>query len=469
MPPEEWVNSHRLPKYLSPVKISAWSAAVRDWNVMEVFGHVWPCLAMFGHLFRASSRIMIEPWLKKPNKSCCIARVSQNSKSPHLEHLGTVLFRRITMAIQRACFWFYGREVELVIAGPLNEKTSHFPSLAKDLLKMKNCYDCEKEWPFQEVMGLENLLKHLNDECGFATYMSWRHDDTDLHALGLGSTLDWSQHVQVDSHPQQYPTTTVSIIRILDFVAVLGLTISKALRKTFFPLLPRGRKEVRRRAALLALSVACLLQRQQTTSAPQLSKHLAAARAAQVLQLQSLPGQVGSESWGRDSYAQEAPRKTGLKEEPQRVWWSKILPILDVPWQNHGKFHTLKGEERRCLAASAWFLDVVVPGRPSRLVRRCPSENLCRCHELVLQSRRCESGAQTSKDHRSKTEPSLGTRLPGHLWCQPLPTFEVFSHCSGPGCDTSASCWLLGPGCPDLLGVQGAFDWNSAAGGGWGY
>ena len=220
----------------------------------------------------------------------------------------------MAMAIRRACFWFYGQEVELIIAGPLNEETSHFPSLAQELLEMQNCYDCEKEWPFQEVMGLENLQKQLNDEGGSPTYLSWRHKGTDLHALGLGSTLDWSQHVQVDSHPQQFPTTTVSMASRI-FVRVLSVTWTIP---TFFFSPPaasprhiaQGRKQDRKRAALLALMVACLLHKRQTIK-PQLSKHLTAARAAQVLQLQPLPDLVRFESEAARSRNTQA--KDGLK------------------------------------------------------------------------------------------------------------------------------------------------------------
>ena len=61
----------------------------------------------------------------------------------------------------------------------------------------------------------------------------------------------------------------------------------------------RGRKKERKHAALLALSVACLLAEGTISCHPPLSKHLAAARAAQVIQLQPEPGQPkeSSESW----------------------------------------------------------------------------------------------------------------------------------------------------------------------------
>ena len=60
-----------------------------------------------------------------------------------------------------------------------------------------------------------------------------------------------------------------------------------------------GRKKERKHAALLALSVACLLAEGTISCHPPLSKHLAAARAAQVIQLQPEPGQPkeSSESW----------------------------------------------------------------------------------------------------------------------------------------------------------------------------
>ena len=93
--------------------------------------------------------------------------------------------------IQRANFWFGQNPVDLVIVDLKNETetSSNFPKAAQELLQMQNCYDCEKEWPFQEVMGLENLLKQVEDSCGFVTYLSWLRNGRDLHALGLGSSL----------------------------------------------------------------------------------------------------------------------------------------------------------------------------------------------------------------------------------------------------------------------------------------
>ena len=63
--------------------------------------------------------------------------------------------------------------------------------------------------------------------------------------------------------------------------------------------LARGRKSDRRRAALLALSVACHLAEGAISCHPPLSKYLAAAREAQVIQLQPVPGQPrqSSETW----------------------------------------------------------------------------------------------------------------------------------------------------------------------------
>lgn len=185
--------------------------------------------------------------------------------------------------MQRASFWFGRNSVELVIVDAedlKNEATSNFPQAAQQLLQMQNCYDCEKEWPFEEVMGLENLLKQLGDGCGFATYLSWLHNGRDSHALGLGS-----------------------------------------------------RKKERKHAALLALSVACLLAEGTISCHPPLCKHLAAARAAQVIQLQPEPGQPkeSSESWEEWRDRPEVVKKNAwLPVSGSWIWWHRHRESLVV-------------------------------------------------------------------------------------------------------------------------------------------
>eukprot|EP00435_Cladocopium_sp_Y103_P032422 s1612_g8.t1 len=176
--------------------------------------------------------------------------------------------------IQRASFWFGRSSVELVILDAedlKNETTRDFPSMAQRLLQMQNCYDCEKEWPFEEVMGLENLLNQLEDRCGHTTYLSWLRNGRDLHALGLGSN-----------------------------------------------------KQERKRAALLALSVACLLvEGAISCHPPVLSKYLAAARTAQVVQLQPAPGQTkeSSESWEWRDRPEAVSKSAWLPVSGSWIWW----------------------------------------------------------------------------------------------------------------------------------------------------
>lgn len=86
-------------------------------------------------------------------------------------------------------------EVEVVIvdADALEQgQTSGFAVLAQNLLQMKNVSDCEKDWPFETQMGLEQLLQQLEElgagwDGSFATYLSWQQYGRQLHALGLGS------------------------------------------------------------------------------------------------------------------------------------------------------------------------------------------------------------------------------------------------------------------------------------------
>ncbi|CAK9000042.1 unnamed protein product [Durusdinium trenchii] len=103
--------------------------------------------------------------------------------------------------IWRAGFVVDGQEVELVIvdADKLEQtKASQLPSLAQQVLEMPNCYECEKEfsllgaekeWPFEHVLGLGNLLKEVGEgwSPGLATYLTWSSPAGELHALGLGS------------------------------------------------------------------------------------------------------------------------------------------------------------------------------------------------------------------------------------------------------------------------------------------
>ena len=102
--------------------------------------------------------------------------------------------------IWRASFPHGGREVEVVIvdAGAVEQwKTSQFPSIAQALLEMSNCSECERDWPFEDLMGLDPLLKQVEDGWNgtHATYLSWRYNGLELHAVGLGSTL----------HPRTHP------------------------------------------------------------------------------------------------------------------------------------------------------------------------------------------------------------------------------------------------------------------------
>ena len=84
------------------------------------------------------------------------------------------------------------RDVELVIVDADavdRSKASQFPSHAQHLLEMVNCRDCEKEWPFEAVMGIEPLLEQVEGGSGDVTYLCWQYNGQDLHAVGLGSTL----------------------------------------------------------------------------------------------------------------------------------------------------------------------------------------------------------------------------------------------------------------------------------------
>ncbi|CAK9090356.1 Uncharacterized protein SCF082_LOCUS42618, partial [Durusdinium trenchii] len=106
---------------------------------------------------------------------------------------GSAAFAACYMAqIWRAGFVVDGQEVELVIvdADKLEQtKASQLPSLAQQVLEMPNCYECEKEWPFEHVLGLGNLLKEVGEgwSPGLATYLTWSSPAGELHALGLGS------------------------------------------------------------------------------------------------------------------------------------------------------------------------------------------------------------------------------------------------------------------------------------------
>eukprot|EP00437_Effrenium_voratum_P023556 CAMPEP_0181408806 /NCGR_PEP_ID=MMETSP1110-20121109/6491_1 /TAXON_ID=174948 /ORGANISM="Symbiodinium sp., Strain CCMP421" /LENGTH=735 /DNA_ID=CAMNT_0023531289 /DNA_START=46 /DNA_END=2256 /DNA_ORIENTATION=+ len=82
------------------------------------------------------------------------------------------------------------RDVELVIVDADavdRSKASQFPSHAQHLLEMVNCRDCEKEWPFEAVMGIEPLLEQVEGGSGDVTYLCWQYNGQDLHAVGLGS------------------------------------------------------------------------------------------------------------------------------------------------------------------------------------------------------------------------------------------------------------------------------------------
>eukprot|EP00913_Durusdinium_trenchii_P003748 g3470.t1 len=94
--------------------------------------------------------------------------------------------------IHQQCISCFESFVELVIvdADKLEQtKASQLPSLAQQVLEMPNCYECEKEWRNDHVLGLGNLLKEVGEgwSPGLATYLTWSSPAGELHALGLGS------------------------------------------------------------------------------------------------------------------------------------------------------------------------------------------------------------------------------------------------------------------------------------------
>ena len=58
----------------------------------------------------------------------------------------------------------------------------------------------EKEWPFEHVLGLGNLLKEVGEgwSPGLATYLTWSSPAGELHALGLGSV--WVASAELVPH-----------------------------------------------------------------------------------------------------------------------------------------------------------------------------------------------------------------------------------------------------------------------------
>ena len=106
---------------------------------------------------------------------------------------GTSKGRNEAMArIWRAAFRANNEVLDLVIveadeveAG----RVSKWPSLAQQVLAMNNC-NCEKHWPFECSLGMEDLLKQLGNHgwgVGHSTYVSCTCERKELHALGLGS------------------------------------------------------------------------------------------------------------------------------------------------------------------------------------------------------------------------------------------------------------------------------------------
>ena len=116
-------------------------------------------------------------------------------------------------------------------------------------------------------------------------------------------------------------------------------------------------------------------------------------------------------------------------------------------------------------------MDLVAPapGVPGSLVRGRPGQNLCRCQELVLPSRRGERGAPEWRSP-TKTAAGLPRNSPRHFLHQLLPAWTIFRHCRGPRREASDSRRVFGSGGADLPveGGSDAVDRSPAVGGGWG-
>eukprot|EP00435_Cladocopium_sp_Y103_P011823 s3413_g3.t1 len=70
------------------------------------------------------------------------------------------------------------------------EKVSEFPRLAQEVLAMQSCKDCDKDWPFEGVLGMNELLKQVGMGSWHATYLNYLFQHRELHAIGLGSRKD---------------------------------------------------------------------------------------------------------------------------------------------------------------------------------------------------------------------------------------------------------------------------------------
>jgi hypothetical protein len=83
---------------------------------------------------------------------------------------------------------FVQRELVIVEADEVErEKVSEFPRLAQEVLAMQSCKACEKDWPFEGVLGMNELLKQVDMGSWHATYLNCLFQHRELHAIGLGS------------------------------------------------------------------------------------------------------------------------------------------------------------------------------------------------------------------------------------------------------------------------------------------
>jgi len=83
---------------------------------------------------------------------------------------------------------FVQRELVIVEADEVErEKVSEFPRLAQEVLAMQSCKACEKDWPFEGVLGINELLKQVDMGSWHATYLNCLFQHRELHAIGLGS------------------------------------------------------------------------------------------------------------------------------------------------------------------------------------------------------------------------------------------------------------------------------------------
>ena len=87
------------------------------------------------------------------------------------------------------------RELVIVEADEVErEKVSEFPRLAQEVLAMQSCKTCEKDWPFEGVLGMKELLKQVDMGSWHATYLNCLFQHRELHAIGLGSDSSPESH-----------------------------------------------------------------------------------------------------------------------------------------------------------------------------------------------------------------------------------------------------------------------------------